>query len=455
MWSRYISLIIFLFAAADGIANTVPSSVLLGGETTVFNRSRNAFGKPATNLPVTALRRFTFGNRLFNTQWISAPASVDSFDGLGPLFNRNSCSGCHFKDGRGHPPETIDEPMQSMLVRLSTVDESGAAIPHPTYGSQFNPQAILGFPAEGKVRIQYTEIEGVFPDGEAYTLHQPEYHFDNLSFGELGEETLFSGRVAPAVYGLGLLEAIPDAKILEMADRYDSDRDGISGRVNWVKEKPSGQKAIGRFGWKGSQPSLKQQAAVAFLSDIGITSSLMPEENWNFKDDQKGAPISGGQPELSDDFLDKITFYLQTLAVPAQRNWDQSEVLRGKALFLKVGCGKCHHPEFKTGSHPVTALSDQQIFPYTNLLLHDMGDGLADNRPEFGANGREWRTAPLWGIGLVPVVNGHTNFLHDGRARNLQEAILWHGGEADPARLNFMQLSKQERAAIISFLESL
>ena len=168
MWSRYISLIIFLLAAADGIANTVPSSVLLGGETTVFNRSRNAFGKPATNLPVTALRRFTFGNRLFNTQWISAPASVDSFDGLGPLFNRNSCSGCHFKDGRGHPPETIDEPMQSMLVRLSTVDESGVAIAHPTYGSQFNPQAILGFPAEGKVRIQYTEIEGVFPDGEAY-----------------------------------------------------------------------------------------------------------------------------------------------------------------------------------------------------------------------------------------------------------------------------------------------
>ena len=186
-------------------------------------------------------------------------------------------------------------------------------------------------------------------------------------YGELGEETLFSGRVAPAVYGLGLLEAIPEAKILEMADRYDSDRDGISGRVNWVKEKPSGQKAIGRFGWKGGQPSLKQQAAVAFLSDIGITNSLMPEENWNFKDDQKGALISGGQPELSDDFLDKITFYLQTLAVPAQRNWDQSEVLKGKALFLKVGCGKCHHPEFKTGSHPVTELSDQQIFPYTYL----------------------------------------------------------------------------------------
>lgn len=431
---------------------------LSGGATTVFNRARGAFSQPAANLPIEKLRDFTFGNRLFNTKWATAPASVQSFDGLGPLFNRNSCSGCHRKDGRGRPPLKSEAVMKSMLVRLSIPgsDVDGGPKPHPTYGGQLNNQSILGVPAEGRTEVTYEVHEGQFADGETYQLIAPTYRFTDLNYGTLGEEILFSPRVAPAVYGLGLLEAIPEETLLRLADPEDSDGDGISGRLNRVTDHIHNRVAAGRFGWKANQPSLKQQNAGAMLGDIGITTSVFPNENCTPSQASCTNRPNGGQPELRDTFLDKLTFYTQTLAVPARRRVDEPIVKQGERLFEQAGCASCHTPTIRTGEHPdVPQLSNQVIHPYTDLLLHDMGPGLADNRPDFLANGSEWRTPPLWGIGLVKVVNGHTRFLHDGRARGLMEAILWHGGEADTSREAVQQMSASDRTALIAFLESL
>ena len=432
------------------------SNHLLGGQTTVFIESSRAFSQPAKNLPVQQLRQFTFGNRLFNTQWVSASDSVRDFDGLGPLFSRNSCSSCHLKDGRGHPPQGPHERLNSMSVQLSIKISEDQVITHPLYGEQIDEQSITGFKPEGQIFIEYKETAGYFPEGELFTLRQPSYQLQNLAYGEIEGDILFSGRVAPAVHGLGLLEAIPELVILQYSDAEDKNKDGISGRPSWVVDLISGQMVLGRFGWKARQPNIVQQVATAFLHDIGITTNIMPDEKWISQSDPNKKVVSGGKPELNDTFLQKITFYLQTLAVPSQRNWNDPKVVSGRKLFDKIGCASCHRPHFKTGTHPISkALSDQEIYPFSDLLLHDMGPGLADNRPEASANGREWRTPPLWGIGLINVVNGHTNFLHDGRARNLKEAILWHGGEAERSKRNFMHLSKANRDKIISFLNSL
>ena len=258
------------------------------------------------------------------------------------------------------------------------------------------------------------------------------------------------------VIGLGLLEAIPEETLKAWADPDDADQDGISGRINYVDNVLTGELSVGRFGWKSNQPTLRQQSASAFFGDIGITSPMFPEENRSSHQPEAMQAVSGGQPELSKEFLDKLTFYVQTLAVPARRNLDDPMVIRGEQVFKQANCTACHKPEVITGVHDeVEALSLQKIRPYTNLLLHDMGPGLADHRPDFQANGREWRTPPLWGIGLVKTVNKHTFFLHDGRARNLMEAILWHGGEAEASKEYVRQLPKADREALIAFLESL
>lgn len=285
---------------ASGTLNGRSTKALSGGTTTVFNQSRSAFSKPAANLPIEKLRAFTFGNRLFNTKWVTAPASVQSFDGLGPLFNRNACSGCHLKDGRGRPPLESEVIMKSMLVRLSIPgsDVDGGPNPHPTYGGQLNNQSILGVPAEGRTTVTYEVIEGQFADGEGYQLISPRYRFTDLNYGGLGADILFSPRVAPAVYGLGLLEAIPEETLVRMADPEDSDHDGISGRLNRVTDHIHNSIAVGRFGWKANQPNLKQQNAAALLGDIGITTSVFPNENCTPSQASCKNVSNGGQPEL-------------------------------------------------------------------------------------------------------------------------------------------------------------
>ena len=267
---------------------------------------------------------------------------------------------------------------------------------------------------------------------------------------------MVSPRIAPHMVGLGLLEAISEQTLLGLSDETDEDGDGISGRLNYVRNVETGNLEVGRFGWKANQPTVRQQVAGAFKGDIGITSSLFPDEPCAPGQTDCQQTETGGAPELSESILDRVTLYSSTLAVPKRRNWEEEVVLQGKALFNTIGCAKCHTPFFETGTHPdFPEFSDMPIRPYSDLLLHDMGQGLADNRPDGLASGTEWRTPPLWGIGLIKVVNDHTFLLHDGRARNMEEAILWHGGEADEVKTAFMELNLTERNSIISFLESL
>jgi CxxC motif-containing protein (DUF1111 family) len=433
----------------------------LGGAATVTVSSANAFAQPAPTLATTDLRRFTFGNRLFNTRWVAAPASVDGFDGLGPVFNRVSCSSCHTRDGRGQPPAGPGAPFESMLVRLSQpgVGAHGGVRPVPGYGDQLNEKAVAGVPAEGRTVVEYAERAGRYADGTPYSLAAPTYRFTDLAFGPLPVDVLVSPRVAPPVFGLGLLEAVPEASIVARADPDDADADGISGRPNRVWDEAAQAVALGRFGWKANQPSVRQQNAGAALGDLGLTTRLFPRENVAEGQDAAAHAPSGGRdggPELADDLLDRLTFYVQALAVPAARNVEDPAVRGGARLFAALHCAACHTPTLVTADQPdVPSLSWQVIHPFTDLLLHDMGPELADGRPDFEATGSEWRTPPLWGVGLTAAVNRHTRFLHDGRARSLEEAVLWHGGEGAAAREGFTRLEAGERRALIAFLESL
>lgn len=431
---------------------------LSGGATTVFNTTIDAFGQPARNLPLDLRTDFFVGNAFFKRDWVTAPSSTEGSDGLGPLFNARSCSSCHFKDGRGRPPLTSDEPFVGLLFRLSIPGEAedGGPLDEPVYGGQLNQQAILGVAEEGRVAVSYSEIPGAYDDGDPYSLHIPTYEFVDLAYGPLDADVLVSPRTAPFVFGLGLLEALDEATILERADPDDSDGDGISGRPNWVWDRREQRVVLGRLGWKANQSSIEQQSAGAFRGDIGLTSALFPADNCTAAQADCLAAPSGGSPEVDQNKIDAITFYGRFLAVPARRDVDDPDVRRGEALFASIGCASCHVTTLTTGTRADTpTLSEQRIHPYTDLLLHDMGAELSDDRPDYAADGREWRTPPLWGIGLLETVNRHTMLMHDGRARGFAEAILWHGGEGEGAREAFRALSRDERAALIRFMESL
>jgi CxxC motif-containing protein (DUF1111 family) len=400
-------------------------------------------------------RAFFVGNNFFNDNWVTAPSSTEGRDGLGPLFNAQSCSTCHFKDGRGQPPTTADDPTRGLLIRISVLDDDGQPVNHPVLGDQFQDRAIRGVPAEGSIVITTTEEPGTYGDGEAYSLGAPHYALVDPTGAPIPGRLLLSPRVAPPIFGVGLLEGIPAATLEALDDGEDADDDGISGRVNHIVDPDTGQAAIGRFGWKAAVATVRDQNANAFVGDIGITSAERPGQPCTSAQTECLAAPSGGDPELDEQKLDRVTFYARTLAVPARRDVTKPKVERGERLMADIGCTACHVAELTTGPDPVPDLDEQVIRPYTDLLLHDMGPGLADDRPDFDASGTEWRTAPLWGIGLTHNVNRHTRFLHDGRARNLAEAILWHGGEAEPAKERFRTLSAADRVALLAFLESL
>jgi CxxC motif-containing protein (DUF1111 family) len=320
--------------------------------------------------------------------------------------------------------------------------------------------AVPGVAPEGKVRVDYTPINVSFKDGTVVELRKPALQITQLGYGPMHPDTRFSARVAPPMIGLGLLEAIPDADILRNTDPKTADKEAIVGRANWVWDDAQHKTVLGRFGWKAGQPNLNQQNVHAFSGDMGLTTSLRPFDDCT--DAQvacKQAPNGNGpdgEPEVSDNILRLVLFYTRNLAVPARRGVNAPQVLAGKNLFYQAGCQGCHTPQFTTA--PTAAepeLANQVIRPYSDLLLHDMGDGLADNRAEFKASGRDWRTPPLWGIGLTQAVSGHTQFLHDGRARNLMEAVLWHGGEAQAAQQHVLSFNAEQRAALLAFLNSL
>lgn len=447
-----------------------------GGEATSRNQalSRNAFSHPSANMGFEGELDFKLGNAMFRKMWVSAPSSTTKSDGLGPLFNSRSCQSCHLKDGRGHPPAANwpDDDAVSMLLRLSVPPKTAEDrerlasgrinfFPDPVYGGQLQDHAIQGHAIEGRMRIGYEEFEVALGDGDIVKLRKPSYAIANPGYGPMHDDVMISPRIAPQMIGLGLLEAIPEADILVRADPDDENDDGISGKPNRVWSREGERVVLGRFGWKAGAPSVLDQAADAFAHDIGISSPLFPAPSGDCTPAQPeclAAPNgrSGEDEEIDAELLGLVARYSRNLAAPRRRGAKDARVLAGKALFSDLGCTACHTPSYRTGPHPEEPhLANQEIWPYTDLLLHDMGEGLADNRPEGAATGREWRTPPLWGIGLTEEVSGHTFFLHDGRARNLTEAVLWHGGEARPARDGFAALGKEDRENLLAFLNSL
>jgi CxxC motif-containing protein (DUF1111 family) len=398
---------------------------------------------------------FYSGNSWFNQPFVSAPATTKTRDGLGPLYNGTSCSSCHMHDGRGAPPDDGLAPLGSLLLRLS-VETSDGVGPDPVYGAQLQDVAIDGYLPEASPRLTYTEVPGVYPDGTPYSLLDPTIHLEGENYGPFAPGLTTSARVAPHMVGLGLLEAIPESALAAHEDPDDVDGDGISGRRHTVVDPATGNLSMGRFGWKAESPTILAQSAGAFSGDMGVTSWVMPGDDCTEAQSDCLDATSGGLEEAEAHVLDRVVTYSRTIAVPARRAWDDPTVLRGKSVFRWAGCGDCHTPSHTTGAFaPVPELEGQRIWPYTDLLLHDMGEGLADALPTGDASGREWKTPPLWGLGLVPDVNGHTRYLHDGRARSFEEAVLWHGGEAEAAREAFMALPSDDRDALIRFLEDL
>ncbi|TSC29433.1 di-heme oxidoredictase family protein [Corallococcus sp. Z5C101001] len=441
------------------VAPLDPDESLTGGATTVFRADPEAFVQPIANLTVERKSRFLLGEANFEVDWVPAPSSQRDRDGLGPLFHATSCLACHVANGRGAPVAGNTKAPASLLVRLSVpgTGPHGEPVPEPTYGDQFQPRAINGVPAEGQVQVTYESLPGLALQGEgSVALQAPRYALVELGYGPLSPTVRMSPRIAQPMVGLGLLAAIPDATLLAWADPDDRDGDGIRGRPNRVWSVKEGREVLGRFGWKANQPDLEHQAAGALLGDMGLTTSLFPRSACTAAQTACLQGATGGEPEVDDANLASLSDYSHLIAVPARRGAEREDVRTGKAAFLRAGCDRCHRPTTVTGELPgFPELSHQRIWPYTDLLLHDLGEALADGRDDFLATGTEWRTPPLWGLGLTATINGHTRLLHDGRARSVLEAILWHGGEATASREAVQRMSPKERTALLTFLDSL
>lgn len=423
---------------------------LSGGMATVFDETSKAFSHAIAGMSDLDNTAHEKGDVAFEQTFVSAPSPINS--GLGPVFNNVSCVSCHHNDGKGTP--TAGAVNSSLLFRISTPGstEFGGPVPASGYGGQLQDVAIFGKQAEGKISISYTDEVVTYADGEKVTLRRPAYNLQQ-TYTALPANYSLSPRLAPPVFGLGLLENIPESTILSFADEYDSDGDGISGRPNYVYNVHHQKKELGRFGLKANTATIHTQVAGAYHQDMGITSSVFPQESsWG----QPQMDDRADDPELHDTTLVAVVFYIRSLAVPARRNVDAANVVSGKKLFTQINCSGCHKPVVRTGVDvTLAAISNQRIQPYTDLLLHDMGDDLADGYTDYVANGNEWRTSPLWGIGLFEKTNGTPYYLHDGRARTIEEAILWHGGEAKASKEQFVKLTKEERKNVVAFIKSL
>ncbi|TAH41615.1 MAG: c-type cytochrome [Bacteroidetes bacterium] len=424
---------------------------LSGGSQTVFSEGVGAFSEAFPTLTGTRLEMHDLGDAHFEATFVSSPAPL--FQGLGTIFNSNSCFNCHINDGRGKPILNT-EPLASMLFRVSIPGSGvhGEPLSAPGYGGQLQDKATFGYSPEAGVTVNWIESTAFFTDGDSIKLREPVWNFVN-HYTSVPAGMMYSARVAPPLHGMGLLEQIDEYKIRELADVNDLDGDGISGKPNSVWDEKNQRKMLGRFGWKSEAATLDQQVAGAYNEDMGVTSYIFRTESSfgqvqydNIRD----------EPEVPDSIFNSVVFYVKTLAVPARRKVTDPVVKRGKEIFSQASCNKCHIPTIRTKTDVTfPEASNQLIHPYTDLLLHDMGPGLADQRPAYEASGQEWRTPPLWGIGLTQLVNGHNNYLHDGRARSLMEAVMWHGGEAE-ASVNFVKaLPKADRDALLSFLRSL
>ncbi|WP_417829398.1 di-heme oxidoredictase family protein [Thalassospira sp.] len=458
-------------------AQNLGDPALPGGSTTVTGvDGRNVFMHQSANMSFEKRLDFKLGEALFQRLWVTAPTRTKAADGLGPLFNSRACSGCHIRNGRGHPvDENNDEAgATSMLLRLSIppqtpdqlrdhLDGKLANIPDPVYGGQFQDFSVPGIEAEGRVKVSYQTSEVTLNGGETVELRKPAYEMTNLAYGPLHPDVMVSARLAPPMIGLGLLEAIPDSTLMAASDPQDEDGDGISGRLNRVWDIAKGEIAIGRFGWKAGMPSLDQQNQNAFQFDIGLSTPLYPDGSGDCTEAQTAcinAPNGNDAEfdglEVHSVMTELVLYYTRNIAPPARRNARDADVLAGAEIFEAIGCASCHTPRYELPERAdMPEQSGQVIWPYSDLLLHDMGNDLADHRPEAQASGREWRTPPLWGIGRAQEIDPRARFLHDGRARTLLEAILWHGGEAENARNAVTKMPPSERSQLLAFLKSL
>lgn len=464
-----------ILKATDNFEVAEPFEAMNGGRATgKVEPVKKAYSHPNLPLDIEDRQTFQLGFSIFKKLWVSSPASTKASDGLGPLYNARSCLRCHPRNGRGHPPEPGEADARTFLLRLSVPPSneeermklaSGAfkLLPEPTYGGQLQDRALPGLPAEGRINVSYETKSVTLDDGTAIELQKPSFKITEFGYGAPRPDMLTSPRIATAMIGLGLLDAIHPSDLLANADPDDKDGDGISGRVNWVLHKRSGELRPGRFGWKASEPTVYQQSAHAAVGDLGLSVPILPAHGGDCTENQEicGRFPHGGQAnlgglEIPQVAMDLMYFYSANLAVPQRRNFSDPSVLAGKKHFHDAGCASCHRPKYVTSRDAEFEQHQfQLIWPYTDLLLHDMGPDLADGRPVGKASGSEWRTAPLWGIGLAKQINPDTRFLHDGRARTLLEAILWHGGEAQAARDHVAGLDKKERQELISFLNSL
>jgi CxxC motif-containing protein (DUF1111 family) len=425
---------------------------LSGGAATFFDISSSTFGTPIPGLSSHDQYVHELGDQLFEQSFVAAPAP--RFGGLGPAYNNTSCVNCHHNDGFGDP--SFGALGSSLLLRISIpgTDAHGGPNAAPGFGGQLQNVALFGVQPEVTVNLTYTEQPFTFPDGETTTLRKPTYALAN-PYIPLPAGHMVSPRLGPPVFGLGLLEQIPESTILSFADPNDANGDGIKGHANYVYNPYTNKTELGRFGMKANTSDLLVQVATAFQQDMGLTSYVQPRKSVYGQAQMNFVPTASA-PDLADSQVNAVAFYVRTLAVPARRDVTNEQVLRGEALFQQLNCTGCHRPTMYTSVYvPLPALSHQRIHPYTDMLVHDMGEALADNRPDYLASGSEWRTPALWGRGLFEKTNGKPYFLHDGRARSFTEAILWHGGEAKTSRDNYTQLSKSDRAAVLAFLQSL
>lgn len=428
------------------------------GEYLSSDKNKSLLLKPYKKMTDEEYDIFMLGKSFFRIPWVESPSATTARDGLGPLFDANTCVSCHPGNGRGTLYSKKGNASRSLVARAS-IDSNGSElhkkllinkgfVPEPVYGSQISVNGIHGVLFEGRVDIKFKEVEVVFPDGEIDILLKPLYTLKDLNYGELHEDSNISYRIANSLNGMGLISLISDEDILKNEDVEDKNNDGISGKANWVKSKINGQKELGRFTWKASVSSLKEQVANAANNDMGLTTTLNPHENCtSFQKECLEAPKSKDNIDIPDFRLDAITYYLKSLKTYSAKETKQYKL--GLKIFEKVGCVKCHISSFNT-------INGQEIKPFSDFLLHDMGEELSDGRVEFEASKSEFRTAPLWGLALHEKINKtKPRLLHDGRARDFQEAILWHGGEARDAKVNYMNLAKNERKRLIEFLKGL
>ncbi len=454
-----------------------PSEWNPGGDTSIPISNKVRLDLPAANLPPALKTDFHVGKALAQQPWIKAPTATDSRDGLGPVYNARTCMACHVKGGKGSTPNDPETELFSSLIRLSKPGEHKTAgmIAHPAYGDQLQTQStslahqLRHIPSanniakdvkpEAYVTINWVDKLIEYPDGSSITLKKPIPEFKNLGYGEFGKDTLISLRTAPAIHGMGLIELIPQQDINAFIDTNDNNQDGISGRPNMAWDSVTQTTVPGRFGLKANKATLDLTIAGAFANDLGISNPLVKSQPCTEQQTACLQAATGNDKngfELNQSQLDRVIFFNQNLSPVAARNLDKKAVIKGRELFYDTGCQQCHNPSFRTGtSESLPHLANQTIWPYSDFLLHDMGEGLADHRPDFQASGQEWRTPPLWGVGLREQVNGSTALLHDGRANTIEEAILWHGGEAQKIKQAFMTLNKKDRKKLIRFVESI